>query len=209
MKLYTGFISPNGKRVHVCANELGLELPLQRLDFRKGEHQSPDYLALNPMGKVPTLVDGEGRTLWESPAIMCYLAQQHGGALWPTSARAQSDLLRWMFFGAQHIDSYFTTMTVERFVKKNRGVEGDEHLAAAAARDVARYLTVVEQQLAGRSYLLGNFSLADIAIGCTIELAPMVKLDLAPYPMIRDWLDRLQRRPAWQSATAAAKPPAA
>jgi glutathione S-transferase len=211
MKLYTGFISPNGKRVHVCATELGIDLELARLDLRKGENRSPDYLAINPMGKVPTLVDSEGRTLWESPAILCYLAQQQGNhTLWPVSARAQSDLLRWMFFGAQHIDSYFTTMALERFIKPGLlGQPGDAHVAAAAERDVARYLTVLEQQLAGKPYVMGTFSLADITLGTSIELAPMVKLDLAPYPTIRGWLERLQARPSWQAATAAATPAAA
>jgi glutathione S-transferase len=210
MKLFTGFISPNGKRVHICAGELGVDLQLQRLDLRKGENQSPDYLAVNPMGKVPTLVDGEGRTLWESPAIMCYLAQQQaGGALWPTSARGQSDLLRWMFFGAQHVDSAFTTMAVERVIKPMRGAPGNETLAAAAETDVARYLAVLEGQLAGKSFVMGNFSLADIALGCTVELAPMLKMDLAPYPLMRGWIERLQARPAWRAATAAATPPAA
>ena len=155
MELYTGMISPNGKRVRICAAELGVALDLKLLDFQKGEQRSPEYLALNPMGKVPTLTDG-GFALWESAAILVYLARAHGGAaLAPEEPRAQADVLRWMFFGACHLDPYFTTLVVERFIKARQGAPADEALTASAEQWLARFVPVVEQQLAGREYLTG------------------------------------------------------
>jgi glutathione S-transferase len=201
MELYTGLISPNGKRVRICAAELGVALDLKLLDFQKGDNRAPEYLARNPMGKVPTLADGDF-VLWESAACVFYVARQSGGgAIAPEEPRAQADMLRWMFFGASHLDPYFTTLVVERFIKARRGEKGDEALAASAEQWLARFLAVVEAQLAGREYLTGQFTLADITVGCSIELGLLLKVDLAPYPNMRAWLERLQARPSWRAAS--------
>jgi hypothetical protein len=116
-------------------------------------------------------------------------------------------MLRWMFFGASHLDPYFTTLVVERFIKARRGEQADEALAASAEQWLARFVPVLEAQLAGREYLTGPFTLADITVGCTIELAPLLKLDLAPYPNVRAWLERLQARPSWRASTILVGPP--
>jgi glutathione S-transferase len=196
MELYTFPISPNGKRVRVAAAEIGLPLDLKNLDFLKGEQRTPDYLALNPMGKAPTLTDSDF-ALWESGAIMCYLAQAKPNSLWPADAKARADMLRWMFFGSCHVDPYFTTLVVERFQKPRRNEPPDEAMLAGAERYLARFLPTLEQQLAGHDYVTGSFGLGDIVLGCTLELSPMLKYDLAPYPHIRAWLGRLQARPSW------------
>jgi glutathione S-transferase len=202
MKLYTGAITPNGKRVRICASECGVPLDIALVDFQKGENRSADYLALNPMGKVPTLADGDV-VLWESGAILCYLAQKSGSALWPNEPAALADMLRWLFFCACHVDPYFTTLVVERFIKARRGAPADEALCTSAEQWLARFLPVLEQQLTGREYLPGRFGLADIALGSTMELSPLVKYDLAPFPNVRHWLERLQARESWREATAA------
>jgi glutathione S-transferase len=196
MELYTSPISPNGKRVRIAAAELGQPLALRHLDFSKREQLAPEYLALNPIAKIPTLADGDF-ALWESAAIMCYLAQSKGGLLWPGSPRDQTDMLRWLFFCSCHIDPYFTTLVVERFIKARRGEPADERLTAAAEQWLARFVPVVEQQLGRGDHVTGAFGLADIALGCTLELSPMLRYDLAPYPNIRAWLARLQGRPSW------------
>src|SRR5215467_3835916 len=103
MDLYTSQISPNGKRVRIAAAELGVPLDLKNLNFQAEENRTPQYLALNPMGKIPTLTDGD-LSLWESAAIMCYLAQQKDGALYPKDARGSAETLRWLFFCSCHID---------------------------------------------------------------------------------------------------------
>jgi glutathione S-transferase len=150
------------------------------------------------MGKVPTRAD-DSLVLWESAAILCYLASQRpGNTLFPTEPRAQADALRWLFFCSCHVDPYLTTLVVERFVKMRRGVAGDEAQASAAEQCLARFVPIVDKQLAGRQYVTGRFGVADIALGCTIELAPTVKLDLGPYANLRAWLDRLAARPSWR-----------
>lgn len=196
MKLYTGAISPNSRRVRICAAECGTSLEPVLLDFQKGENRSPDYLALNPTGKVPTVVDGD-LVLWESAAILCHIANRSGSALWPREPGALADTLRWLFFCSCHIDPYFTTLVLERFVKPRRNAPADEVLCASAEQWLARFVAVVEQQLAGREYVTGRFGLADIALGCTLELSPLLRYDLAAYPNVRGWLERLHARPSW------------
>jgi glutathione S-transferase len=202
MKLYGFPISPNSKRVHVCAAELGLPLDVQNLDFAAGEQRAPAYLALNPMGKVPTVTDGDF-ALWESAAILCHLGASRPGALWPVEARAQAHVLQWLFFTSCHLDPHFTTLVVERFIKPRRGASTDEARVAAALAELGRFLAIVEGQLTGRDYLTGTFTVADIAAGCTVELASLVLVDLAPHPHTRAWLARLGARASWRSAAPA------
>lgn len=196
MDLYTFPISPNGKRVRVAAAEIGAPLELKSLDFLKGEQRTPDYLALNPMGKAPTLTDGDF-ALWESGAIMCYLAQSKPNPLWPDDVRRRADALRWMFFCSCHVDPYYTTLVVERFQKPRRNEPTDEAQVAAADRWLKRFLPVLEAQLGKTEYVAGAFGLGDIVLGCSIELSPMLRYDLTPYPNIGAWLARLQSRPTW------------
>lgn len=196
MELYTIPISPNGKRVRIAAAELGIALETKTLDFAAGENQAPSYLALNPMGKIPTLIDGDF-ALWESAAAMCYLARRKSGAVYPEDSRGEAEMLRWLFFCSCHIDPYFTTLVVERLIKPRRGGAEDEAQSKAAEAWLARFVPILEQQLTRHTYAAGAFTLADIALGCTLELSPALRYDLAPYPKIGAWLARLQARPSW------------
>jgi glutathione S-transferase len=205
MKLFSATYSPNGKRVRIGAAELGIELEPVVLDYTRGEHRSPDYLALNPMGKWPTLQDGD-LILWESPAILLHLAHKKPGVLWPSDPAAQADTMRWLFFTASHLDPYFTTLVVERFIKPRRGEPSDEAALAGAEAWLARFVPVVEEHLRGRPFLVGRFGLADITMGCTLELSPLVRYDLSKYPEINRWLAGLQARPTWIETTPPASP---
>jgi glutathione S-transferase len=200
MKLYSFPISPNGKRVNVCAAEAGVTLDPAMLDVARGDMRSPEYMALNPMGKAPTLTDGDF-TLWESGAIVCYLAQRSDGPLWPREPRELADTLRWLFFCSCHIDPYFTILVVERFIKARRELPPDEAHTAYAEQQLARFVPIVEKQLTDRPYLRGEFGLGDIVLGCSLELAPLVRYDLGAYPAVRGWIDRLQARESWRAAS--------
>ena len=95
MKLYH-FPSPNPQKVTFALKELGLDCEIVPVDLAKGEHRQPAFLALNPFGRAPVLVDGD-LTLPESHAILAYLGEKTG-RLWPTSAAGRAEALRWMFF---------------------------------------------------------------------------------------------------------------
>ena len=101
-------------------NELGIELETQTLDLRAGEQRTPEYLALNPNGKVPTLVDGD-TVLWESNAIMCYLAGKGDTALWPKSAK-RYDILRWMFWESNHLTNALNRLFGQKFFNRDNPI---------------------------------------------------------------------------------------
>jgi glutathione S-transferase len=193
MQLYDVAMSPNAKRVRVIARELGIPLERIAVDLQSSD---PDYRAKNPMGKVPTL-DDEGFIVWESGAILAYLANREESPLFPRDPRGQADVLRWMFFAATHIQPWMSTLGQERLIKPMRGLESNPTLIAHAERELARFVPVVDQALLGAEYLTGQFSVADIFVGCGFEGAERRGLDLAPFPALNAWRDRLASRASW------------
>lgn len=194
MRLYDALPSPNAKRVRVLARELGISLERITVDLRASD---PGYLQHNPMGKVPTLVDDDGYVLWESGAILTYLASKHGSALLPSTARGLAEVMRPMFFAATHIQPWISTLGQERIVKPARGGVANEALIAHAEAELARFLPVLDRALAGREYLCGTFSIADIFVGCGLEGAERRGVELTPYAALCVWRARLQARAAW------------
>src|SRR5215203_3996691 len=117
MKLYGFPASPNTWKVRAVAAHLGLPVQDVLVDLSKGGQRAPEYLALNPTGRTPTLVDGDF-VLWESTAIMQYLASQKPNALWPDDVRTQADIMRWQSWYLQHWSaSACTPLIFEHFVK--------------------------------------------------------------------------------------------
>jgi glutathione S-transferase len=201
MKLYNNDFSPNAKRVRVGAREAGISLETVQLDFAKGEHKAPGYLAKNPNGKVPTLEDSDGTVVWESPAILVYLAEKHPEKnLLPKDAMARTDALRWMFWNASHLEAAVFGVGFERIVKPMLLKQPtDEARVAVYLADFARFAPVLNAHLEGREWIVGQqFSIADIALGTTVEFGAMAKLDLAPYRHLGAWLGRLSARESWK-----------
>ena len=128
MKLYMNPLSPNVRRVRLTAAVLGLALEEKTLEFAKGEHKNPEYLALNPNGAVPTLVDGEF-VLTESRAIMQYLASKKPeSGLLPRDEQARADVTRWQFWDASHFSPQAATVVFQRLLKPMMGM-GDPDAA--------------------------------------------------------------------------------
>ncbi|MHB1846085.1 MAG: glutathione S-transferase family protein [Deltaproteobacteria bacterium] len=206
MKLWDVAFSSNCRRVRIAARELGIPLEKVPLEPFKGETQAPGYLGVNPMGKVPT-IDDDGFVLWESSAILVYLAgKAPSKGLYPTEPRRQADALRWLFWHGIHVGAHVTTLALERFLKpKTGGGAPDPAVCAAAEKELLRFVPVLVARLASRPHVLDPFpgstdgySIVDIAMGCSYENAPRVSYDLGPYPNLRGWLARLQSRPAWK-----------
>ena len=113
MKLYY-FETPNARKACAVARHLDAPVEFVRVDLTKGEHKAPTFLTINPNGKVPALEDGEMR-LWESAAIMAYLADKAGSDLWPKDAR-QIDVIRWLTWDAMHFSRHAATLFFEQVV---------------------------------------------------------------------------------------------
>src|SRR5215470_6227243 len=145
MKLYH-FPSPNPQKVRFALLELGLECEIVPVDLTKGEQRTPEFLALNPYGRVPVLTDGT-LTLWESHAILAYLGEKTG-RLWPASAAGRADALRWLFFLAQHISPPATELAFNRLAVKLSGGTPDEAAIARGEKALPPAIEVVERHLA-------------------------------------------------------------
>ena len=195
MKLYH-FPSPNPQKVTFALKELGLDCELVPVDLARGGHRDPAFLAVNPSGRVPVLVDGD-LTLPESQAILAYLGEKTG-RLWPASAAGRADALKWLFFLSQHIMPAAGEVAL-RLRAKLFGIPLDEATVARGEATLPGALAVVEGRLATTRWLLGaEFSLADCAYCPILNVIEKAGFSLAGFPKTRAYLDACRARPAWQ-----------
>jgi glutathione S-transferase len=205
MKLYDFAFSPNCRKVRAVAYELGIELEYVQVDLVRGAQKAPVFLAVNPNGRVPVLVDGDF-VLWESNAIMRYLSGKRGGALVPATPQSQADMDRWLSWHLSHLGPPMRQVAFERIVKKLTGQGApDETLIFEASRDFATLTAMLEAGLDGRDYLAGALSLADFGLAAHYSLATMCGLDLTSFPRARAWLERLLTRDSMKHALADAQ----
>jgi glutathione S-transferase len=203
MDYYYGRVSGNSSRVAFCLYELGIPFTPHQLDTRAGENQGDSYKAVNPMGKIPSIKDGDF-SLWESNAINWYLAEKHPQAkLIPDGAEGRAEAHRWLFFQAAHV----TPACVPVFRATNQKViafwgNADAAAAERGKKELARYLPVIEQRLQQHEWLVDRFSLADIAFAPHFYAIKEGHFDFSPYPKLSAWLDKLLARPAWKKAEA-------
>ena len=174
-----------------------LRLPYERKDYGKqfDNTTTPEYAALNPMKKVPTLVDGD-TVVWQSNTILRYLANKTGSTLYPTDPAQHSMADRWMDWLLAELNPAY--LAGFRDAKKS---EADR--AAETATNLGNELSMLEGQLAKCAWVAGtHFSLADIALGPIVKRCISFPLGLAPLPKTSAWVAALQERPAFQKATA-------
>jgi glutathione S-transferase len=202
MKLYDFAFSPNCRKVRALAYELGIELEYVLVDLVKGAQRTPAFLAINPNGRVPVLVDDD-TILWESTAILRYLAGKAGSALVPTAPRAQVEVDRWISWQLAHLGPAMSKVAFERIVKKLTG-QGtpDEAAIAAGTAEFAKLTAILDDALAGREYLAGALSIADFALASHFSLAPTAGLDLGGYAHVNAWLSRVLARDSMRRALA-------
>ena len=160
MKLYH-FPSPNPQKVTFALLELGLDCEQVPVDLAKGEQREPAFLAVNPAGRVPVLVD-DGVTLTESQAILAYLGDKTGRP-WPASAAGRAQALQWLFFLSQHVMPAAGEVAL-RIRSRVTGVPADETVITRGEQALPPVLGILEGQLAKNKWLLGSkFSLVDCA----------------------------------------------
>lgn len=200
MKLYINPLSPNVRRVRLTAAVLGLPLEEKLVDFSKGEHKSPEYLALNPNGAVPTLVDGDV-VLTESRAIMQYLAaKKPESGLLPRDESARADVTRWQFWDAAHFSPALGSLTFEKIIKPMMGMGApDQGKINEAIANFRRFAAVLNQRLEGRQYVAGNaLTLADLTLASSLMYAQRTDTPLADFPNLDAWFSRLTALDAWK-----------
>lgn len=198
MKLYYHPYSPNCRHPLAVAHHTGQRLDLEVVDLLAGGTRSPDYLARNPNGMVPTLVDDE-LTLWESNVISTYLAQKAGGALLPSDP---VDRLRhdgWLYWRQGHWGRHLGTLTWENYFRSLMGKTPNERKVDDATKGFRRFAEVLDTHLGGRTYIMGDaVTVADYAIASNLTFHYGARVPLADYRHISGWYARVEELPAWK-----------
>jgi glutathione S-transferase len=203
MKLFYNPMSPNVRRVRFTAAVLGLELEEKKLDFAKGEHKNPEYLALNPNGAVPTLVDGDF-VLTESRAIMQYLASKKPeSGLLPRDESGRADVTRWQFWDASHFSPPLGTVVFEKLIKGMMGMgDPDTRKVEDALANFRRFGAVLNKRLEGKDYVVGNaLTLADLTLASSLMYAKQTEIPLAEFPNVSSWFSRITALDAWKKTS--------
>ncbi len=202
MKLYSIQASNNCRRVNATIAHLGLTVEVVEPNLKGGEHKQPAFLAINPNGKVPVLVDGDF-TLWEGRAIMQYLASTvPGNTLWPADPKKQADISRWFFWETAHLSKATGTFGFEKMFKPMfMKQEPDMAAVASAEKDFHAVAPVLNGHLEGKKFLLGDdVTLADFTVGACFSFADAAGLPWGDYKHIQAWWTRLNDVPAWKNS---------
>jgi len=194
----------SGTRIAWALEELGIPYKYIEVDREKQEHRSPRYLAINPHGKVPTLVDGE-RTFFESAAILLHLGEKYGAAklLWPAASYpTHADALCWTVWATTELGNYMMQYLYHGLDSPVSYKPEDRSKACAEYNrsQFARCLSALEARLDAQQYLLGDFSLVDVAVASWLLLGTDLGLGLDPHARIAAWTQRCGERPAFKRA---------
>jgi glutathione S-transferase len=202
MKLYVVPGSPNVRKCVAVVHHLDLPVAMVQLNFAAGDLRAPEYQHVNPNALVPALEDGDLK-LWESNAIMQYLASQRPNELFPADARARADIARWQFWECNHLNRAVAAISFENVFKPlfNLGVP-DTAAIAQATEQFHRFAPVLETQLALRKFVVGDGpTLADYSIAGHFMYAQQAQLPLQQYGAIRAWYERMEQLPAWRASS--------
>jgi glutathione S-transferase len=206
MRLY--LFPPSARVLGIVAlkNYLGLDCELQPIDLGRGDQLARQYIALNPNKKMPTLEES-GFVLWESNAILFYMAAKHPDrGLWPTDVKAQADVLRWLAWESAHWDAESCGMVA--YEKASKAVLGlgppDPAFIARGEQNFDRFAAVLDDHLKGHKWLTGNqLTIADFSIGAWIPTAERMELPVGKFTEFLRWYKGLAALPAWRDAVAA------
>ena len=188
--------SPSGNchKVRLLLEQLGRPYRWVETDSSRGATRTPEFLALNPNGKVPLLVLDDGRTLAESNAMLCWLAD--GTDFVPADAWQRAQALSWMFFEQY---SHEPCVAVARFIRGWTPADSPRRAELPKLRERGHQaLAVMERHLLGAPWFTGpRYGIADIALFAYTDVAGEGGFDLAPYPALRDWLARVRATPGF------------
>ena len=179
--------------------ELGTPCERVKLDLQKGETKKPEFLKINPNGCVPTLVH-DGVAIWESAAITIYLGETFGekAKLWPAAGPKRGEAMKWVVWTNVSLGE-----PVYRWARNTMWAPEDERnakAAAAASKDIAARLSVLDGALADKHFLVGDYTLADAHVSSYVDWLRHMKIDMAALSHLNAWSKRCSERPAYGRA---------
>jgi GST-like protein len=197
IELYT-WGTPNGRKVSVMLEECALAYNVHKINIGKDEQFAPEFLKLNPNGKIPAIVDSEGPdgksiSLMESGAILLYLASKTGRFL-PADTRGRWAVTEWLMFQMASVGPMFGQCHHFLRAAKEQIPYGIERYT----REKDRLYAVLDKRLGEQAFLAGEYSIADIATYPWVSRHEWHKTDLAQYPNVKRWFDQISARPAVQ-----------
>ena len=192
MRLYDSAISGNSYKVRLAAAQLGVPLDIVPVDILAGESRRPEFLAINPNGRTPVIVDDDF-VLAESNAILAYLAR--GTRLWSDERRRSALVLQWLFFEQYSHEPFIATSRLWRLHKP----EGPKRTAALATRRDGGWaaLGIMERHLAEHDFFVDDYSIADIGLFAYTHVAHEGGFPLDALPAVRRWIARVQATPGF------------
>lgn len=192
--LYTA-ATPNGRKVSIALEELGLPYTVHALNLGKREQKRPEYLAINPNGRIPAIIDRDedNFAVFESGAILIYLAEKTG-RLMPADRKGRSLVIQWLMFQIGGVGPMMGQANVffRYFPEKIPPV------IARYQGEVRRLFGVLDRRLAQSEFLAGDYSIADIANWAWVRGHDWSGVSIAPFPNLERWMQQLAARPACQ-----------
>jgi len=194
IRLYTA-PTPNGHKVSIALEELDVPYEVERVDLQAPEHPTPEFLALNPNHKIP-VIDDDGLVVWESGAILLYLAEKHGKLL-PADPRGRIEAIQYAFFQTGGLGPNLGRLAPQL---RRPAEERNQEMIEIFSGEVDRLLGVLDRILSdGRSFLAGEYSIGDIMpYGWMAPVAALKAPPLMQRPRVVDWVERIGERPAVQ-----------
>ena len=191
--LYT-WTTPNGRKVSIMLEELGLPYNAIAIDISKGEQHDPEFLKISPNNKIPAIVDHDaGLSLMESGAILMYLAEKTGQFM-PSSGAAKWQVVEWLMMQMGSVGPMLGQTHHFLFYHKGEDPYAEERYS----KENARIYGVLDKRLGDHQYLAGDYSIADIATWPWISRYPRQEMNLHEYPNLLRWYLELAARPAVQ-----------
>jgi GST-like protein len=201
--LYTSQ-TPNGWKASIMLEEIGLPYEVHAINLGSGDQKAPDYLRINPNGRIPTIVDRDEDdfAVFESGAILVYLAEKTG-KLMPTDRKGRSTVIQWVMFQMGGIGPMQGQANVffRYFPEKLPAVISRYH------NETKRLYEVLETRLQGREFLCDDYSIADIATWPWVRIHPWAGIEIDDLPNVQAWIERVAARPAVQRGVEIPKPP--
>ena len=193
--LYT-WATPNGRKISIMLEEVGLAYNTHEINIGKGEQHTPEFLAVSPNAKIPGIVDSDGPggkpyTMFESGAILIYLAEKTG-RFFPTDALARNDVLQWLMFQMGGVGPMFG----QNHHFRRSAPEEVPYALERYAMETARLYGVLDKRLGQTEYLGGEYSIADIATYPWTARHEWHKTDLNDFPNVKRWFEVITSRPA-------------
>ncbi|MFA6237856.1 MAG: glutathione S-transferase family protein [Bacteriovorax sp.] len=176
--------------------EAGAQYTMKEVDMRNKEHKSPEFLKINPNGKVPAMVDGD-LTLFESMAINFYIAEAYKKDLLGSTAAEKGLVHQWSFWASSELQGPIIEVFIQKVFMPDD--KRDNNVIEENMKKLPELFTVLNNSLEGKKYLTGNqFTLADINTASVAGIAMMIGLDMKPFTNVMAWLGSMNERPAYQ-----------